>query len=424
MPPCRREATSPTTIPASGPPPPPPPRAGRGSTTSRSSMGGRLSETTMMEDVRYALRQIRGRPASPLPRSSRWRSASAPRPRCSSSSRACCCRRRPTRPHRLVFLSPARLDGRPYTQGTTIGQWSDWRTSSRTIEPPALYRWTFNFLVLPDGSRVDRRDGRDRATSSRRWASGRSSAASSRARKPRGPRCRPTAVIIGHALWERQYNRDPEHHRQDAARSAAIRRRCHRRRHAARRALPARSRSVERAELRRERAGRLLPAVAPDETQPRSRGWNVVTPAARRRHAGAGAGARIARFTARQVQADTRLAGLTVDAAGARRAQSRRPQPAAAALRLRRARLLRGVRQRRGTVRRARAAAASRIRDAGGAGRVALATVPADDHRERGARRCSARSSAPAFAVGIVAVFKAIGDRRFLARTTCSRAGR
>ena len=56
-------------------------------------------------------------------------------------------------PDRLVFLTQARLDGQPYLQGMTIGQWIDWRSSATTIEPPALYRWTFNFLVLPDGSR-------------------------------------------------------------------------------------------------------------------------------------------------------------------------------------------------------------------------------------------------------------------------------
>ena len=55
-------------------------------------------------------------------------------------------------PDRLILLSPARLDRQPYLQGSTIGQWLDWRASTRTIYPPALYRWTFNFLVLPVGS--------------------------------------------------------------------------------------------------------------------------------------------------------------------------------------------------------------------------------------------------------------------------------
>src|SRR6476469_1292077 len=53
------------------------------------------------------------------------------------------------KPDRLVFLTPSRVDGQPYLQGASVGQWMDWRSSATTIEPPALYRWTFNFLVLP-----------------------------------------------------------------------------------------------------------------------------------------------------------------------------------------------------------------------------------------------------------------------------------
>src|SRR4029453_18879858 len=54
-------------------------------------------------------------------------------------------------PDRLVLISPIRTDAPPYTRGATIGQWLSWR-QARSIEPPAIYRWTFNFLVLPDGS--------------------------------------------------------------------------------------------------------------------------------------------------------------------------------------------------------------------------------------------------------------------------------
>src|SRR6185503_12937605 len=57
-----------------------------------------------------------------------------------------------TQPDRLVFISPARKDGQAYQQGCTIGQWLEWRKASQAIHAPALYRWTFNFLVLPDGS--------------------------------------------------------------------------------------------------------------------------------------------------------------------------------------------------------------------------------------------------------------------------------
>ena len=55
-------------------------------------------------------------------------------------------------PGRIVLISPTRTDGRPYNRGATIGQWVAWR-QAQSIEPPAIYRWTFNFLVLPDGIR-------------------------------------------------------------------------------------------------------------------------------------------------------------------------------------------------------------------------------------------------------------------------------
>jgi len=40
-------------------------------------------------------------------------------------------------PDRLVLLSPARLDGKPYDEGSTIGEWLAWRRAA-TIEVPAL----------------------------------------------------------------------------------------------------------------------------------------------------------------------------------------------------------------------------------------------------------------------------------------------
>ncbi len=111
-------------------------------------------------------------------------------------------------PDRLVFISPARQDGQPYTQGSTVGQWIDWRTSSRTLEPPALYRWTFNFLVLPDGSR----SMSGMAVTSEYFKTmglrpilGREPVASEASR----PKVPSSAIVIGHSLWERQYNRDP-----------------------------------------------------------------------------------------------------------------------------------------------------------------------------------------------------------------------
>src|SRR5215213_2045570 len=54
-------------------------------------------------------------------------------------------------PDRLVLLSPARLDGSPYAQRPTTAQWLGWRASNPGLHT-ALYRWMFNFLVRNDGS--------------------------------------------------------------------------------------------------------------------------------------------------------------------------------------------------------------------------------------------------------------------------------
>src|SRR5947207_14929830 len=57
-----------------------------------------------------------------------------------------------TNPIRLDILSPSRIDVQPYNQGCTIGEWMGWRKASSSLQSLALYSWTFNFLILPDGS--------------------------------------------------------------------------------------------------------------------------------------------------------------------------------------------------------------------------------------------------------------------------------
>ena len=111
-------------------------------------------------------------------------------------------------PDRLVLISGARLDGQPHVSGNAIGQWVSSRNESRTLEPPALYRWTFNFLVLPDGSEslggmvvtqnffkvlgVTPMLGREFLPAE--------------ASRPKIPA---SAIILGYDLWQRKFNRDP-----------------------------------------------------------------------------------------------------------------------------------------------------------------------------------------------------------------------
>jgi putative ABC transport system permease protein len=108
---------------------------------------------------------------------------------------------------RLLFVSPARIDGQPYRRGATIGQWQAWR-QAQSIEPPAMYRWTFNFLVLPDGSRSL---GGMVVTSGYFRLLGLSPVlgrefTDAELGRPNVP---PSAIILGHDLWQGQFNGDP-----------------------------------------------------------------------------------------------------------------------------------------------------------------------------------------------------------------------
>jgi putative ABC transport system permease protein len=110
-------------------------------------------------------------------------------------------------PGRVMLISPIRSDGRLYTRGATIGQWVSWR-QARSIEPPAIYRWTFNFLVLPDGSQSM---GGMVVTPNYfrvlglRPILGREFVEAELA----GPRTPPSAIILGYQLRQRKSSGDP-----------------------------------------------------------------------------------------------------------------------------------------------------------------------------------------------------------------------
>lgn len=216
-----------------------------------------------------------------------------------------------TDPARVVLLSPARVDGQPYTQGSTIGQWLNWRTSLHTAEAPALYRWTFNFLVLPDGSESL---GGMVVTEDFFKILGLTPVVgrvfmASEASRPKVP---PTAIVLGHELWQRQFNGDP--------------------------AILGKTVQISRYPAPLPVVGVMPPGVrflpdpgnasepnydvngfvdfwmlaAPDETQPRNRGWNAVS-RLRNDASLAQAQGEVTTLASKQVEADARLAGLTVN---------------------------------------------------------------------------------------------------------------
>jgi len=212
-------------------------------------------------------------------------------------------------PDRLVLVSPARIDGQPFQQGCTIGQWQEWRKASQAIQAPALYSWTFNFLVLPDGSEslvgmvvtkeffavlgVKAMIGHEFTES-----------------EIAAPNAPPCTIILGHDLWRRRFNGDPN----------IIGKSVHISRHPAPltvvgvmprgvRFLPDPSTASEPNYDVNAHVDFWLP-VAPDETKPKSWGWNAVT----RLREGATlqkAQAEVTALTARHAGTDPDLDGIT-----------------------------------------------------------------------------------------------------------------
>ena len=55
-------------------------------------------------------------------------------------------------PEQIVLISSSKTDGLPYSLGCTTAQWTQWRKEATAFEAIAGYVWTFDFLILPDGS--------------------------------------------------------------------------------------------------------------------------------------------------------------------------------------------------------------------------------------------------------------------------------
>ena len=111
-------------------------------------------------------------------------------------------------PQQLVLISAARADGQQmgHTQGWAAEQWMDWRRNSKSFDGIAAYNWSFNFLVLRDGS--ESLEGM--------WVSGdyfrvvglqpllgRTFNDSETTFRPK------PVIILGYNLWRQKFNGDP-----------------------------------------------------------------------------------------------------------------------------------------------------------------------------------------------------------------------
>ena len=111
-------------------------------------------------------------------------------------------------PERLVLIPVARTDGQRMAQprGWPAAQWLEWQTQAKSFEAFGAYDWTFNFLVLADGS----------VSMEGMWVTrdyfqalglqpvlGRTFLESET-----GPQPAPV-IILGYNLWQRKFDGDP-----------------------------------------------------------------------------------------------------------------------------------------------------------------------------------------------------------------------
>ena len=169
-----------------------------------------------MDDVRYALRQLRAPAGIRDPRRGdaghRHRLGGGDvRPDPGGAARAAALSPNPTG---WCWSPPARTDGQPYERGASVGQWVAWRRA-RTIERAALYRWTFNFLVRGDGSRslggmVVTPDYFDVVGVRPIMGRALTAAEASRPGVDNGPGAPPTGILLGYDLWQREFGGDKD----------------------------------------------------------------------------------------------------------------------------------------------------------------------------------------------------------------------
>ena len=112
-------------------------------------------------------------------------------------------------PQRLVLIPPSRTDGRQIAdpRGWAAAQWMEWQKDAKSFEAIAAYDWSFNFLVLADGS-----ESIEGMWVTRDYfhvvglqpAMGRTFLESETGAKPA------SVIILGYDLWQRKFNGDPK----------------------------------------------------------------------------------------------------------------------------------------------------------------------------------------------------------------------
>ena len=110
-------------------------------------------------------------------------------------------------PDRLVLITPVRTDGQRYTRGWPAAQWQEWQRESKSFAAIAGYGWTFNFLVLPDGSESIEGMAVTREYFQVAGIQPIAGRPFEHSEATTGPL---RVIILGHELWQRRFNNDPD----------------------------------------------------------------------------------------------------------------------------------------------------------------------------------------------------------------------
>ncbi len=105
-----------------------------------------------------------------------------------------------------MLVTPTRTDGQRNDPNWPAGQWQDWQKETKSFEAIAGYGWTFNFLVLPDGS--ESVEGMQVTpdyfkVTGLQPVLGRAFDESDAATNPQ------TSIILGDGLWKRRFGANP-----------------------------------------------------------------------------------------------------------------------------------------------------------------------------------------------------------------------
>jgi putative ABC transport system permease protein len=112
------------------------------------------------------------------------------------------------RPERLALITTARTDGQKAAgaRGWPAAQWMEWQKEAKSFEAIAAYGWTFNFLVLDDGS--ESLEGMY-VTKDYFHVTGLQPAIGRAFQDSDALTNAPPVIILGHELWRRSFNSDP-----------------------------------------------------------------------------------------------------------------------------------------------------------------------------------------------------------------------